>query len=82
VRTNCCVNKSFESGAAQAASANCGGRLAWPPGDVIVLMDGDGQNDPSDIQLCLKIDDGNDLRLALQSPGPVSPRLPSMIAIC
>ena len=53
-------------------------------GEIVVLMDGDGQNDPADIPAMLaKLDEGNDLvagwRFNRQDPF-LNRRLPSMIA--
>jgi glycosyltransferase involved in cell wall biosynthesis len=72
------LKRNFGQTAALAAG------LAYAQGEVIVLMDGDGQNDPADIPALLKkIDDGNDLvagwRYNRQDPF-LNRRLPSMIA--
>jgi glycosyltransferase involved in cell wall biosynthesis len=72
------LKRNFGQTAAMAAG------LAHASGDVIVLMDGDAQNDPADIPALLrKLDEGNDLvagwRHDRQDPF-LSRRLPSMIA--
>jgi glycosyltransferase involved in cell wall biosynthesis len=72
------LKRNFGQTAALAAG------LAYASGDVIVLMDGDGQNDPADIPPMLaKIHEGNDMvagwRFNRQDPF-LSRRLPSMIA--
>ena len=72
------LKRNFGQTAALAAG------LAYAQGEVVVLMDGDGQNDPADIPALLKkIDDGNDLvagwRHNRQDPF-LNRRLPSMIA--
>ena len=72
------LKRNFGQTAALAAG------LAYAEGEVIVLMDGDGQNDPADIPALLKkIADGNDLvagwRHNRQDPF-LNRRLPSMIA--
>ena len=72
------LKRNFGQTAAIAAG------LAYASGDVIVLMDGDGQNDPADIPAMLeKIDAGNDLvagwRYERKDPF-LSRRVPSMIA--
>jgi glycosyltransferase involved in cell wall biosynthesis len=72
------LKRNFGQTAALAAG------LAYASGDVVVLMDGDGQNDPGDIPALLaKIEEGNDMvagwRFNRQDPF-LSRRLPSMIA--
>jgi glycosyltransferase involved in cell wall biosynthesis len=72
------LKRNFGQTAAMAAG------LAYAQGDIIVLMDGDGQNDPADIPaLITKIEEANDLvagwRVNRQDPF-FSRRLPSMIA--
>jgi glycosyltransferase involved in cell wall biosynthesis len=72
------LKRNFGQTAALAAG------LAYASGDIVVLMDGDGQNDPADIPALLaKLDDGKDLvvgwRFKRQDPF-LSRRLPSMIA--
>ncbi len=72
------LKRNFGQTAALAAG------LAYASGDIVVLMDGDGQNDPADIPALLaKLDDGQDLvvgwRFNRQDPF-LSRRLPSMIA--
>lgn len=72
------LKRNFGQTAALAAG------LDQAVGEVIVLMDGDGQNDPADIPLLMnKIAEGNDLvagwRYNRQDPF-FSRRLPSMIA--
>jgi glycosyltransferase involved in cell wall biosynthesis len=72
------LKRNFGQTAALAAG------LAHATGDIIVLMDGDGQNDPADIPLLLaKVAEGNDLvagwRHQRKDPW-FSRRLPSMIA--
>jgi len=72
------LKRNFGQTAALAAG------LAYASGDVVVLMDGDGQNDPADIPALLsKLDDGKDLvvgwRFNRQDP-LLSRRLPSWIA--
>jgi glycosyltransferase involved in cell wall biosynthesis len=72
------LKRNFGQTAALAAG------LAYARGAVVVLMDGDGQNDPADIPAMLaKIEEGNDLvagwRFNRQDPF-FSRRLPSMIA--
>ncbi|HXG50751.1 MAG TPA: glycosyltransferase family 2 protein [candidate division Zixibacteria bacterium] len=72
------LKRNFGQTAALAAG------LAHARGAVVVLMDGDGQNDPGDIPLMLaEIDRGNDLvcgwRYERKDPF-LSRRLPSMIA--
>jgi len=72
------LKRNFGQTAAMAAG------LAHARGAVVILMDGDGQNDPADIPALLrKLDDGNDLvagwRYNRQDPF-LNRRLPSMIA--
>ena len=72
------LKRNFGQTAALAAG------LAHVQGEIVVLMDGDGQNDPADIPALLaKIDQGNDLvvgwRINRQDPF-LNRRLPSMIA--
>ena len=72
------LKRNFGQTAALAAG------LAYASGEVVVLMDGDGQNDPADIPAMLeKIRAGNDLvagwRHDRKDPF-LSRRLPSMIA--
>jgi len=72
------LKRNFGQTAALAAG------LAYASGEVVVLMDGDGQNDPADIPALLaKIEEGNDMvagwRFNRQDPF-LSRRLPSMIA--
>lgn len=72
------LKRNFGQTAALAAG------LAHADGDVVVLMDGDAQNDPADIPTMLaKIAEGNDLvagwRFNRQDPF-FNRRLPSMIA--
>jgi glycosyltransferase involved in cell wall biosynthesis len=72
------LKRNFGQTAALAAG------LAYASGDIVVLMDGDGQNDPADIPALLaKLDEGRDLvvgwRFKRQDPF-LSRRLPSMIA--
>ncbi|MGH7855262.1 MAG: glycosyltransferase family 2 protein [Candidatus Binatia bacterium] len=72
------LKRNFGQTAALAAG------LAYASGDIVVLMDGDGQNDPADIPALLaKLEDGKDLvvgwRFNRQDPF-LSRRLPSMIA--
>jgi glycosyltransferase involved in cell wall biosynthesis len=72
------LKKNFGQTAALAAG------LDLAQGEVVVLMDGDGQNDPADIPALLaKIRDGNDLvagwRFNRRDPF-LNRRLPSMIA--
>jgi glycosyltransferase involved in cell wall biosynthesis len=72
------LKRNFGQTAAMAAG------LAYAKGNVVVLMDGDGQNDPADIPALLaKIEEGSDLvagwRFDRQDPF-LSRRLPSMIA--
>jgi glycosyltransferase involved in cell wall biosynthesis len=72
------LKRNFGQTAALAAG------LAHAQGEIVVLMDGDGQNDPADIpSLIANIQQGNDLvvgwRVNRQDPF-LSRRLPSMIA--
>jgi len=72
------LRRNFGQTAALAAG------LAYAQGEIIVLMDGDGQNDPADIPRLLEmLGEGNDLvagwRFNRQDPF-FSRRLPSMIA--
>jgi glycosyltransferase involved in cell wall biosynthesis len=72
------LKRNFGQTAALAAG------LAYASGEIVVLMDGDGQNDPADIPALLaKLDEGNDLvsgwRHDRKDPF-FSRRLPSMIA--
>lgn len=72
------LKRNFGQTAALAAG------LAYAQGEIIVLMDGDGQNDPADIPALLqKLREGNDLvtgwRFNRQDPF-LNRRLPSMIA--
>ena len=72
------LKRNFGQTAALAAG------LDHAEGEIIILMDGDGQNDPADIPLLLsKIDEGNDLvagwRHKRKDP-LLSRRLPSLIA--
>jgi glycosyltransferase involved in cell wall biosynthesis len=72
------LKRNFGQTAALAAG------LAYASGDVVVLMDGDGQNDPADIPALLaKLEEGNDLvagwRHDRKDPF-FTRRLPSMIA--
>ena len=72
------LKRNFGQTAAMAAG------LAQAQGAVVILMDGDGQNDPADIPALLrKLDEGNDLvagwRYNRQDPF-LNRRLPSMIA--
>ncbi len=72
------LKRNFGQTAALAAG------LAQARGAVVILMDGDGQNDPADIPALLrKLDEGNDLvagwRHNRQDPF-LNRRLPSMIA--
>jgi glycosyltransferase involved in cell wall biosynthesis len=58
--------------------------LAYANGEVVVMMDGDGQNDPADIPaLLVELDRGNDLVSGWRysrEDALLSRRLPSMIA--
>jgi len=72
------LKRNFGQTAALAAG------LAFAQGEIIVLMDGDGQNDPADIPALLaKLQEGNDLvagwRFNRRDPF-LNRRLPSMIA--
>jgi glycosyltransferase involved in cell wall biosynthesis len=72
------LKRNFGQTAALAAG------LAYAQGEIIVLMDGDGQNDPADIPALLqKLQEDNDLvvgwRFNRQDPF-LNRRLPSMIA--
>jgi glycosyltransferase involved in cell wall biosynthesis len=72
------LKRNFGQTAALAAG------LAFASGDVVVLMDGDGQNDPADIPALLeKLEEGKDLvagwRFKRRDPF-LTRRLPSMIA--
>jgi len=72
------LKRNFGQTAAMAAG------LAHADGTVVILMDGDGQNDPADIPALLrKLEEGNDLvagwRHNRQDPW-LNRRLPSMIA--
>jgi glycosyltransferase involved in cell wall biosynthesis len=72
------LKRNFGQTAALAAG------LAYASGEMVVLMDGDGQNDPADIPaLIAKLQEGNDLvagwRYKRKDPF-LSRRLPSMIA--
>ena len=72
------LKRNFGQTAAMAAG------LAYAEGEMIIVMDGDGQNDPADIpELMKEIEEGNDLvagwRFNRQDPF-FRRRLPSMIA--
>ncbi len=72
------LKRNFGQTAALAAG------LAYARGEIVILMDGDGQNDPADIPALLaKLADGNDLvagwRFNRRDPF-LRRRLPSMIA--
>ena len=72
------LKRNFGQTAAMAAG------LAHAQGEIVVMMDGDGQNDPADIPALLaELDRGNDLvsgwRFSRRDPF-LSRRLPSMIA--
>ena len=72
------LKRNFGQTAAMAAG------LAYAEGEIIIVMDGDGQNDPADIpELMKEIEEGNDLvagwRFNRQDPF-FRRRLPSMIA--
>ena len=72
------LKRNFGQTAALAAG------LAYAQGEIVVLMDGDGQHDPADIPALLaKIEQGNDLvvgwRFERRDP-LLNRRLPSMIA--
>jgi len=74
------LKRNFGQTAALAAG------LTHADGEIVILMDGDAQNDPADIPpLLVKIAEGNDLvagwRFNRQDP-LLSRRLPSMIANC
>jgi glycosyltransferase involved in cell wall biosynthesis len=74
------LKRNFGQTAALAAG------LAHADGEIVILMDGDAQNDPADIPAMLaKIAEGNDLvagwRFNRQDP-LLNRRLPSMIANC
>ena len=72
------LRRNFGQTAALAAG------LAHADGEIIVLMDGDGQNDPADIPALLRmLDQGNDLVAGWRhnrQDSFLSRRLPSMIA--
>ena len=72
------LKRNFGQTAAVAAG------LAYAQGDTIVLIDGDGQNDPADIPALLdKIEEGNDLVAGWRfdrHDAFLNRRLPSMIA--
>ena len=72
------LKRNFGQTAALAAG------LAHAQGEIVVLMDGDGQNDPADIPALLeKIDEGNDLVAGWRfnrRDALLNRRLPSMIA--
>jgi len=72
------LRRNFGQTAALAAG------LAHAQGDVVILMDGDGQNDPADIPALLgKLDDGYDLVAGWRynrQDSFLNRRLPSMIA--
>jgi len=72
------LKRNFGQTAALAAG------LAYAQGEIVILMDGDGQNDPADIPALLaKLAEGNDLvagwRFERHDPF-LNRRLPSMIA--
>jgi len=72
------LKRNFGQTAALAAG------LAYAQGEIVILMDGDGQNDPADIPaLLVKLAEGNDLvagwRFDRRDPF-LNRRLPSMIA--
>ena len=72
------LKRNFGQTAALAAG------LAYARGEIVVLMDGDGQNDPADIPgLLVKLAEGNDMvagwRFNRRDPF-LNRRLPSMIA--
>ena len=72
------LKRNFGQTAAMAAG------LAYADGDTVVMMDGDGQNDPADIPALLaELEKGNDLvsgwRHSRQDP-MISRRIPSRIA--
>ena len=72
------LKRNFGQTAAMAAG------LAYAEGEIIIVMDGDGQNDPADIpELIKEIEEGNDLVAGWRSNRQdsfFSRRLPSMIA--
>jgi glycosyltransferase involved in cell wall biosynthesis len=72
------LKRNFGQTAALAAG------LAYAQGEIIVLMDGDGQNDPADIPALLqKVEEGNDLVVGWRfnrQDSFLNRRLPSMIA--
>lgn len=72
------LKRNFGQTAAMAAG------LAYAKGEIIIVMDGDGQNDPADIpELIKEIEEGNDLVAGWRSNREdsfFSRRLPSMIA--
>ena len=72
------LKRNFGQTAAMAAG------LAYAKGEIIIVMDGDGQNDPADIpELIKEIEEGNDLVAGWRSNRQdsfFSRRLPSMIA--
>jgi len=72
------LKRNFGQTAAIAAG------LAYAQGDMVVMMDGDGQNDPGDIPALLaKLQNGNDLVCGWRSPrhDPFwTRRLPSIVA--
>jgi glycosyltransferase involved in cell wall biosynthesis len=72
------LKRNFGQTAALAAG------LAYADGEIVVLMDGDGQNDPADIPgLIAKLQDGNDLVAGWRfqrKDAFLSRRLPSTIA--
>jgi glycosyltransferase involved in cell wall biosynthesis len=74
------LKRNFGQTAAMAAG------LAYADGDIIVLMDGDGQNDPADIPgLIRMLGEGNDLVAGWRynrRDAFFSRRLPSMLANC
>src|SRR5580765_7478572 len=74
------LKRNFGQTAAMAAG------LAYAKGEIIIVMDGDGQNDPADIpELIKEIEEGNDLVAGWRSNRQdsfFSRRLPSMIANC
>ena len=74
------LKRNFGQTAALAAG------LAYANGDIIVLMDGDGQNDPADIPALIgMLEEGNDLVAGWRynrCDAFFSRRLPSMLANC
>jgi glycosyltransferase involved in cell wall biosynthesis len=72
------LKRNFGQTAALAAG------LAYAQGEIIVLMDGDGQNDPADVPALLqKLQEGNDLVAGWRfnrQDSFLNRRLPSMIA--